>query len=86
MLILAQTISVRYIIMAVVALIVIAVLFPIGLGLIGNAGETWVSLNSTTQDQLKNLVDPTVLILLTVLVPILAVIGIVMFFLPRGSD
>ena len=86
MFILAQNISVKYIIMAVVALIVIAVLFPIGLGLIGNAGETWVSLNSTTSDQLKNLVDPTVLILLTVLVPILAVIGIVMFFLPSGSD
>ena len=83
-------ISIKYIIMAVVALIVIAVLFPIGLGLIGNAGETWVGLTgangTSTSDQLKNLVDPTVLILLTVLVPILAVIGIVMFFLPRGSD
>lgn len=83
---LATNISVKYIIMAVVALIVIAVLFPIGLGLIGNAGETWISLNATTSDQLKNLVDPTVLILLTILVPILAVIGVVMFFLPRGSD
>ena len=75
--------------MAVVALIVIAVLFPIGLGLIGNAGETSIALthpNGTAYtDQLKNIVDPTVLILLTVLVPILAVIGIVMFFLPRGD-
>ena len=84
------SISIKYIIMAVVALIVIAVLFPIGLGLIGNVGETWVSgfadVNGTAySDQLKNLVDPTVLILLSILVPILAVIGIVMFFLPRGD-
>lgn len=81
--------SVKYIIMAVVALIVIAVLFPIGLGLIGNAGNTLVSVvianGSTVPTPLSELVDPTVLILLTVLVPILAVIGIVMFFLPSGD-
>ena len=85
----AQNISVKYIIMAVVALIVIAVLFPIGLGLIGNAGNTLVAIvianGSTVLTPLSELVDPTVLILLTVLVPILAVIGIVMFFLPRGD-
>ena len=77
--------------MAVVALIVIAVLFPIGLGLVGAAGNTWVNIGADENgtalfDNLNAVVDPTVLILLTVLVPILAVIGIVMFFLPRGSD
>lgn len=83
-------INVRYIIMAVVALIVIAVLFPIGLGLIGNAGNTLVAIGNSTGGTdlvpLNELVDPTVLILLTVLVPILAVIGIVMFFLPSSSN
>ena len=83
-------ISVKQIIMVVVALIVIAVLFPIGLGLVGNAGDTLVGITNSTggivPTPLSELVDPTVLILLTVLVPILAVIGVVMFFLPRGSD
>ena len=51
---------------------------------VSDLGLSKTKFNGTsTSDQLKNLVDPTVLILLTVLVPILAVIGIVMFFLPR---
>lgn len=76
---------VKQVIMVVVSLMVIALIFPIGLGLISAAGDTIVYINGTGS-ALSTLVDPSVLMLLTVLLPILAVIGLVMYFIPRGTD
>jgi hypothetical protein len=66
-----------------VALIIIAVIFPIALGLIGNAGN--VVVNATSGDTLADVIDPTVLTLLVVLLPIIAIISVVMMFLPKGK-
>lgn len=69
----------------VVALIVIAIILPIGLGYVSNAGSTMITLANGTEVALSTLVNPAVLTLLTVLLPILAVIGITMWFIPKGD-
>ena len=72
------------IIMLAVALIIVAVIFPIALGLIGNAGN--VIVNATSGETLADVIDPTVLTLLVVLLPIIAIIAVVMYFLPKSRD
>lgn len=71
------------IIMLAVSLIIIAVIFPIALGLIGNAGN--VVVNATSGQTLSDVIDPTVLTLLVVLLPIIAIISVVMYFLPKSK-
>ena len=83
--------GVKPIIMAVVSLMVIALMFPIGLGLISMAGDYQISaFNATGLNEtaviLSDVVDPSVIMLLTVLLPILAVIGIIMYFVPSSGD
>ena len=72
--------SYRNVITLAVALIIVAVIFPIALGLIGNAGN--VIVNATSGATLADVIDPTVLVLLVVLLPIIAIIAVVMMFLP----
>ncbi len=72
------------IIMLAVSLIIIAVIFPIALGLIGNAGN--VIVNTTSGQTLADVIDPTVLTLLVVLLPIIAIISVVMYFLPKSRE
>ena len=72
------------IIMLAVSLIIIAVIFPIALGMIGNAGNTIV--NETSGQVLSDVIDPTVLTLLVVLLPIIAIISVVMYFLPGKNS
>ena len=78
------------IIMLAVSLIIIAVIFPIALGLIGNAGNVIITetggagLNETLS--LSDVIDPTVLTLLVVLLPIIAIISVVMYFLPKSKS
>ena len=69
--------------MLAVSLIIIAVIFPIALGLIGNAGN--VVVNATSGQTLADVIDPTVLTLLVVLLPIIAIISVVMYFLPKSK-
>lgn len=89
--------GVKPIIMAVVSLMVIALMFPLGLGLISMAGDyvitAAVPFNATGADEaaivqvlLSDVVDPSVIMLLTVLLPILAVIGVIMYFVPSSSS
>lgn len=68
--------GVKDVIMIAVSLMVIALILPLGLGLLGMAGDTVI--NGTTT--LAEVIDPSVLTLLTVLIPILAVIGIAVAF------
>jgi hypothetical protein len=71
-----MSVGVKDVIMIAVSLMVIALILPLGLGLLGLAGDTVV--NGTTT--LSEVIDPSVLTLLTVLIPILAVIGIAISF------
>jgi len=82
--------GVKPIIMAVVSLMVIALMFPLGLGLIAMAGDyVVVAANATGAGEaaqlLSDVVDPSVIMLLTVLLPILAVIGVIMYFVPSQN-
>ena len=72
-----MSVGVKDVIMIAVTLMVIALILPLGLGLLGLAGDTIV--NGTTT--LAEVIDPSVLTLLTVLIPILAVIGIAVSFI-----
>jgi len=84
--------NVKQVIMIVVSLIVIAVIFPMGIGLVSVMGDSLITvvINTTSgemgQVALSTIVDPAVLTLLTILLPILAVIGILMYFIPRAND
>ena len=79
------------VIMIVIALMVIAVIVPLALGMIAIMDEVLVTVpfNLTglneTQLPLKNVVEPSILILLTVLLPILVVIGLIIYFLPSRT-
>lgn len=68
-----------------ISLIVIAIILPIGLAYIGSADSTTVTLPNGTAVALSTVVDPAVLTLLTILLPILVVIGIIMYFIPRQN-
>ena len=85
-----MSIGVKSVIGIAVSLMVIALILPLGLGLLGIAGDTvLVVANFTGADEaavtLATAIDPAVLTLLTVLIPILAVIGIAVKFVSGGD-
>ena len=70
----------------VVSLVIIAVLLPIGIGLISVMGEMVVTYTNASGLQtvpLSQIVDATVLLLLTKLIPIIVAISIGMYFLEK---
>jgi hypothetical protein len=78
--------DVKNVIMIGVALMVIALILPLGLGLLGIAGDTVLTkFNATGLNEsaitLTDAVDPSIMTLLSVLIPILAVIGIAVGFI-----
>ena len=75
--------NVQKVILIAISLIVIATILPLAIGLISVAGDTII--NSANQT-LADVADPAVITLLTVLLPVLAVIGITMYFLPKMRD
>jgi hypothetical protein len=66
----------------VITLIIIGVLLPIGLGYVSSMGDVSVTVNNTTS-ALSSLVDPTVLTLMTVMIPIGVAISLLLYFIPR---
>ncbi len=79
--------DIKRVILIAVALMVIGVLIPIAIGLVANAGN--VVVNSTvnaSNPRLSDVADPSVILMIEVLIPIIAVIAIVLMFLPRGKD
>lgn len=74
--------KINSIVMIAVSLMVVAIIMPIALGLLGGAGDTAVSINGTST-LVSTLVDPNVLTMLTVLLPIIAVVGIAIKYIPR---
>ena len=79
-----MAVNVKQVILIAVSLIVIATVLPLAIGLISIADE--VIIDSVTNKTLGDVADPAVITLLTVLLPVLAVIGITMYFLPRVGD
>ena len=59
---------------------VIGIIIPIAVGLIAGAGG--VIVDSTTNATLADVADPSVVLMIEVLIPIIAVIAIVLMFLP----
>ena len=78
--------NIKQVILIAISLIVIATILPLAIGLISGAGDVLISNVSGVEKTLSDIADPSVITLLTVLLPILAVIGITMYFLPRMTD
>ena len=79
-------IGIKDVVMIAVALMVVALVLPLGLGLLGIAGDTVINGSSGTGTfnntlTLAEAISPSVLTLLTVLIPVLAVIGIAVAFI-----
>ena len=73
---------VNRVVMIVIALMVIAVIIPLALGMIAVMDLAVVTYPNGTTTTLGQVADPAVLVLLTVLLPILVIIGLIMYFLP----
>lgn len=71
----------------VITLVIVSALLPIGLGLmavIGDQAFSYIAANgSTVTTTLSAVLNPTVLTLLTTVVPIMVVIGIALYFIPK---
>lgn len=67
--------TVKQVVMIAVSLMVVALILPLALGLLGGADLLSVSINGTSY-AITDLVDSSVLTMLTVLIPILAIVGI----------
>ena len=78
--------NVQKVILIAISLIVIATILPLAIGLISTAGDTSISNVSGVEKTLSDVADPSVITLLTILLPVLAVIGITMYFLPKMRD
>ncbi|UTU47199.1 His1-like major capsid protein [Muninn virus] len=76
--------EIKYIVGLAISLIIIAVIVPIGLAYLAGAANMSITVGNTTKT-LSQWIDPTVLTLLTVLVPIMVVVGIVVAFVPKTS-
>ena len=81
-----MAIGVKGVITIAVSLIVVALVLPLGLGLLAMAGSSVMTVaNATGLNEsailISDVLDPSVLTLLTILIPILAVIGIAVGFI-----
>jgi len=65
-----------------IALVLIAFVLPVGLGLVGAFGDYNVTINGTSQ-AISTILDANVITLVETVVPIMAILSIVMGFLPR---
>lgn len=74
--------STRGIIMLVISLIIVGMLLPIGLAYIAGSANTYIVVNGVNQT-LAEWVDPTIISLLTIIVPIVAVVSIVIYYIPQ---
>ena len=74
------------VIMISIALVIIGIILPIGLAYIGSADGTTVTLANGSSVVLSDAVDPAIITLLTILLPILVVVVIIMYFLPNRKD
>lgn len=74
-------IEIKNVIMMVVSLLVVALMLPQGIGYIAHMGDTMIVINGTTH-LLKTIIDPSVLTILQVVIPIVVAIGIMLAFLP----
>jgi len=70
------------VVMIVIALMVIAVIIPLAIGMIAVMDTAVVTYPNGTETTLKAVADPALLVLLMTLLPILAIIGLIMYFLP----
>jgi len=69
--------------MIAISLIVVAVIMPMALGLLGGAGATNVTINGVATP-LSELVDPSIITLLVILLPIVAVVGLLIHYIPQN--
>ena len=85
-----MAISVKGVILIAISIVIVALIFPLALGLLGMAGDTiLVVYNATGLNEsaitMADAVDPAVMTLVSVLIPILAIIGIAIGYVNFGD-
>lgn len=65
-----------------VGLIVVALIMPLALALISGAGDTGVTINGSATT-FSEVADPSVITLFTVLIPVIAVVALVLYLIPK---
>lgn len=78
--------DIKRVILIAVALMVIGIIIPIAVGLIAGAGDVVVSNATGTPQTLSDVADASVVLMIEVLIPIIAVIAIVLMFLPTKKS
>jgi len=73
----------REIVTIAISLVIIAIILPIGIGNISMMGSYLVSNATGTPVYLSDVADPSVLVILTVVLPIIVVIGIALAYLKK---
>ena len=77
--------DIKKVILIAVALMVIGIIIPIAIGLIAGAGDVVIIANTSVNGsttRLSDVADPSIVLMIEVLIPIIAVIAIVLLFLP----
>lgn len=75
--------NMKSVIYIALALIVVAVIMPLALGLLGASGSQTITLTNGTEVAFSEAVDPAIITLLTILLPIVAVVAIIIYFIPK---
>ena len=78
--------DVKRVILIAVALMVIGIIIPIAVGLIAGAGDVIIDDTINATKTLADVADPSVVLMIEVLIPIIAVIAIVLMFLPTKKS
>ena len=79
--------DIKKVVMLVFGLIIIAILLPLGIVYVSTMGDQYVWINGT-QVLVSSVIDPSVLTILTIVLPLIVVIAIVIGYIPslRGKD
>lgn len=76
----------KRIIMIAISLMVIAVIIPIAIAQLAGVGDTVVYYpNGTSAGTLTTIADSSIITLLTVLLPIIAIVGVLIYFIPKAT-
>ena len=77
--------SIKTIVGTAISLLVIALIVPLAIGTLSAAGDFNVTVNGVPTP-FSELADPAIVTLLTILLPIVAVVGLILAFVPSKGD
>jgi len=80
-----MSLSIKNVVMLVLTMVIIGYIFPLAIGTVSAMDMAVITINGTGYP-ITELVDPSVITLITVVLPIVATIGIILSFLSYGRE